>query len=773
MINWRTKFIRRLGKSGKGEYFRRSLILVLLITSVPSALIAVSNYLIGTSQIEKQVNKLHKVKIEQFSQAMNEQISQMELVLSRWSTNPMFGDRLDRIEFIEQISQTHDLMQNMLVVGGSNLLIGDAQLYLSRQNAMIGSDGIHYLNDAQTASFQAILRDHAGLLWAYGLPDFASKTSVSPVSLIFKLPWASDSPFGAFVVHLSRTEMLTMLEHYVADGQGAALLIRPDGEWVVKPEEHNLAFQEQLRSEIKRHQGESGEFSFHWQKESFVVTYGKVSKTGWLYAIASPVTELTGPVVLTSKLILITSMIGILVSIALGWFASNQLYRPIGKLVALFRSGREDSAGPIPREIQFIEDEWMKLSSESVSMRDRIRQSLPFLREGFFLQLVQGHLYALREQELQTRMGELGLDATNRKISLLYVQLSGLSESKRFREHDQQLVTFAAANIVGEISAARADSTHIINFQDLSVGVLLLYPEDAVLEGIRNELFVWSQEMAITISNVLGLQVTVVLGRLTHQIGHIPEMLEQARQAARFRDMQENCQVIDMEEVTLSSRPAAPFPFAVEKELLQVMRLGMEEEAYRLLDRFVEEVEAAAEWELTVCQSLMQLVYGMRHMFIETGFQQHPLLIDSHLIEELFAVKEAVLLKKVVKTRIMAPYLEQFQVLQNGRMRHIIEQVIRLMEERYREDLSLDECARAVASNPYTLSRSFKQVTGFTFVDYLTRLRIRKAKELLLTTGLKVNEIAEHVGYQHSYFNKIFKGSEGMTPTQFRDQYKS
>ncbi|MCR8630583.1 hypothetical protein NV381_05135 [Paenibacillus sp. N5-1-1-5] len=44
------------------------------------------------------------------------------------------------------------------------------------------------------------------------------------------------------------------------------------------------------------------------------------------------------------------------------------------------------------------------------------------------------------------------------------------------------------------------------------------------------------------------------------------------------------------------------------------------------------------------------------------------------------------------------------------------------MNERYREDLSLDECAQAAATNPYTLSRGFKQVTGFNFVDYLTHV---------------------------------------------------
>nr|WP_249435725.1 helix-turn-helix transcriptional regulator [Paenibacillus sp. Marseille-Q4541] len=72
---------------------------------------------------------------------------------------------------------------------------------------------------------------------------------------------------------------------------------------------------------------------------------------------------------------------------------------------------------------------------------------------------------------------------------------------------------------------------------------------------------------------------------------------------------------------------------------------------------------------------------------------------------------------------------------------------------------------------PYALSKAFKQVAGINFIDYVTFRRMDMAKRLLRETDLKINEIADQVGYQHSYFNRIFKKQEGLTPGQYRDQW--
>ena len=85
------------------------------------------------------------------------------------------------------------------------------------------------------------------------------------------------------------------------------------------------------------------------------------------------------------------------------------------------------------------------------------------------------------------------------------------------------------------------------------------------------------------------------------------------------------------------------------------------------------------------------------------------------------------------------------------------------------EDISLDYCADHVNLSPSLLSKVFKDIVGLNFIDYLTNIRLSKAKELLVHTDMKINEIAETIGYKNSYFNRLFKKHEGYTPGQYRE----
>jgi len=66
-------------------------------------------------------------------------------------------------------------------------------------------------------------------------------------------------------------------------------------------------------------------------------------------------------------------------------------------------------------------------------------------------------------------------------------------------------------------------------------------------------------------------------------------------------------------------------------------------------------------------------------------------------------------------------------------------------------------------------ARKFKQLLGTSFFDYLTRLRMRAARELLVTTNLRVPMIGEKIGYQSELsFVKAFKNLQGDTPRAYR-----
>ncbi len=105
----------------------------------------------------------------------------------------------------------------------------------------------------------------------------------------------------------------------------------------------------------------------------------------------------------------------------------------------------------------------------------------------------------------------------------------------------------------------------------------------------------------------------------------------------------------------------------------------------------------------------------------------------------------------------------------NADKNSMISQCIRIIEDEYMKDISLNEVAdRLFISVPY-LSKQFKEVTGINFKDYVTSYKIEKAKQLLLSTKSTVSEVALQVGYNSSLqLVRMFKKLENITPTEYR-----
>lgn len=106
-----------------------------------------------------------------------------------------------------------------------------------------------------------------------------------------------------------------------------------------------------------------------------------------------------------------------------------------------------------------------------------------------------------------------------------------------------------------------------------------------------------------------------------------------------------------------------------------------------------------------------------------------------------------------------------------GRICEPVMKAMRFVESQLQASLGLREVAEEVHLNASYFSFLFKEQTGMTFLEYVTRCKLQKAKELLLATALPVGEIAMQVGYQTSkYFIKLFRENTGMSPSQYRKQ---
>lgn len=102
--------------------------------------------------------------------------------------------------------------------------------------------------------------------------------------------------------------------------------------------------------------------------------------------------------------------------------------------------------------------------------------------------------------------------------------------------------------------------------------------------------------------------------------------------------------------------------------------------------------------------------------------------------------------------------------------KYVAEQVMEYMEQHYSEKLSLDQVAQTMYLSPFYLSRLFKHETGDTPMNYLIRVRMRRAGELLRTQKhTSIQDVARCVGYEDAYhFSKAFKKHYGMPPSKYR-----
>ncbi len=106
---------------------------------------------------------------------------------------------------------------------------------------------------------------------------------------------------------------------------------------------------------------------------------------------------------------------------------------------------------------------------------------------------------------------------------------------------------------------------------------------------------------------------------------------------------------------------------------------------------------------------------------------------------------------------------------ENAKTGYYVDFALRYIDTHYQEGLSLDLVAAQIGISPFYLSRLIKQLRGVAFVEYLTDVRVNRAREMALKTALPSAEIATRCGYLNvSYFYKVFKKATGMTIGEYR-----
>ena len=97
-----------------------------------------------------------------------------------------------------------------------------------------------------------------------------------------------------------------------------------------------------------------------------------------------------------------------------------------------------------------------------------------------------------------------------------------------------------------------------------------------------------------------------------------------------------------------------------------------------------------------------------------------------------------------------------------------VEKIIEYMHQNINSKITLTELSEMVQLSPTYLSRTFKDTTGYSVIEFFNKIKIDKAKELIIEGNKKIKEVAQTLGFADEfYFSRIFKKIEGISPSEF------
>ncbi|MEH7107424.1 response regulator [Bacillus sp. JJ1764] len=200
----------------------------------------------------------------------------------------------------------------------------------------------------------------------------------------------------------------------------------------------------------------------------------------------------------------------------------------------------------------------------------------------------------------------------------------------------------------------------------------------------------------------------------------------------------------------------------IEKKLLDSLRQGDVNQVLRLFDTLVTKQAEKEKWKTPV------FIKAFDELFILISRMLHDLGINYQQSPTFDATENQKKTVEKAKSHLLA-VVNHVQAWRNNHAKGMLQKAKEFIESHYSDSITLEQVAEYVELSPFYFSKLFKDRFGMTFIDYLTEIRINRAKTEMENPGKSLKEICYSVGYRDpNYFSRVFKKQTGLSPSEYR-----
>lgn len=410
--------------------------------------------------------------------------------------------------------------------------------------------------------------------------------------------------------------------------------------------------------------------------------------------------------------------------------------------------------------------------SEFINQNITLNMSLPKLKEKIYVSIIER---SFKSQTNEAFLPLIGADVSGNRFTAAVLRILNLDQIRNSRFHeDVDLLHFAVANVVNEIAGDQFQCFSFANpKQEREIIAIITmkggYQEDMIYRSDQQ-----MKKVATTLQKLFGIIAVAGVGEPHNDVMEIASSCDSARLAITGTDL---LRLKGARVANDCRQPANKDNFSLSSRISFIkgaIESGNLHQARSIMGEFVNKWRSADSCSLGEAdRTIQELVFLLNDMALELNVAPERL------------PKNGVSALRDIGMSVDFATFDQFETLLNLILEYYNDEVryalaanrpfeagdIKLyIDNHYFEDIKISMFTEKYYLSREYLMKLFKQQFGYGIHEYVQKVRMDKAKELLNDPSLKIQDIAERLGYKDkNYFSKAFRNYYSVSPSEYRE----
>lgn len=705
---------------------------------------------------------MHEIEKMAYSFALNNRVT--KVVGSSWIIEEIYNDLI----FIDNLFESR--------INSSNY-IHSIYLYNSGADKVITQSEVSYLDDFFDRD---ILVSFAGgnvsseWLNTRTIKYYDGSTS-NVISYLLAVPITSSHKQGALIVNIKEEFLYDSIVNINKDMLGSIVVLDKNGTTLSYSQKDLI-----LKPFDKVHvltpvfSGEKGYFTDAVDGQQMFFSYITSNMNSWKYVTINPASEVFNKSNVILKTTFAVSGMSLFVGLLISLLLSRWYYKPVKGLVNLFRNYKpfanvlkQPDKYRYGNEFDYLRNSISYLMLQNEDFQQKIRENKLMMREHFLLNLLLGRTNDKDNLKEQLDFFDIDIGTNDLIVIVLHIVKEDNDTDGTYK--DIKLLSYHIHNLCENV-ILECNKGIVIN-HDFNHYILILNVGESESHGdaislCRKIISVIREQL----KENFKYSVTAGIGNMIRHIGDIHVSYYEAVEALKYEKISGNNSTIHIDDI-ITGKLDREYVLNLEnkiEEFINEVKLANAQTS-KTIHTIIDDIfDNGTISYLHKNALLMQLTNSIVSLVMEKHGCPEKIFGCENPYHEILQMESIQKIKSWFEKTI-SDITDFIRKQRNIRNFDIINGITNYINDHYNEPITIQMMADKVYLNQNYLSKLFKDFTGCSFLEYLTKVRLDKACSLLKDSNLSISEIAGKTGFGNRLnLIRAFKKNLGKTPSDFR-----